>query len=134
MNYHSLSIRHIDYSFSLNYFLYSKSFLIFLVAFLRFFYMKCPNNFFTIKIINNIGPWNSIFNVFYYKSFRPAWRYILRQKYFSFWYSYINLTLNLELKSLLFFIKVNICIIFNTIWFHFHCAMICIVVFIHYII
>ena len=36
--------------------------------------MKCSCNFFTIKIINNISPWNCIFNFINDKTFfRPIW-------------------------------------------------------------
>ena len=43
-------------SFSFDYFIYSKFFLI---SFLQFFLIKNSNNLFTIKITNNISPWNS---------------------------------------------------------------------------
>ena len=53
-------------AFSLDYFFKSKLFLIY---FLQFFLVKCSNNFFLAKIINNICPWNSILKSFNCKNF-----------------------------------------------------------------
>ena len=66
MNCHILSIWHIIYHLFFNCFFYSKFFLI---SFLQFFFINTSNNFFTIKIINKISPWNCFFNFFNYKNF-----------------------------------------------------------------
>ena len=62
---HNLSIWHLIYHLSPKYFFYPKFLLI---SLLQFFFIKCSNNFFTIEIINNICPWNYIFNFFNYKN------------------------------------------------------------------
>ena len=58
-------------SYSLDYFLKSKLFFIF---FLQFFFVKRSNNFFTVKITNNICSRHSILNFFNHKNFFwPIW-------------------------------------------------------------
>ena len=45
-----------------------------MICFFQFFFVQCSNNFFSIKIINNISIWHSIFNFFNHKNFfRPIW-------------------------------------------------------------
>ena len=77
------------------------SILIFFVCFLQCFFIKCPNNFFTIKIFNNICPWNCILNFFDYKTFfRPIWSMLLCKNGFVFWYYKMTLAWNLGSLSL----------------------------------
>ena len=112
----------------------------FLISFLQFFFIKRSNNFFTFKITNNICPRNSILNFWNQKNiFRPIW---------NAWYSFMitNFTfmtpflLSPSLKSIYIYIYIYtyiyiyIYILIYIIRFHFDCAMICIVAFIHYII
>ena len=130
MNYYNLSIWHIVYHFFLNHFFYPKFCLIYI---LLFFFVKLSDNFFTVKMTNNICPRHSIFNFFNYKNFfRPIWNVSLCKKFFYFdiltWSSILNLgTLSL------FFIPKSMAWLYLA-RLYFDCAMICIVVFINYII
>ena len=65
---------------------------------------------------------------------RLVWSISFRKKYLVFWYSYIITNFKFRIFIINLFTKVNICIIFNSSRFRFDCAMICYVVFIHYII
>ena len=58
-------------TFSLYYFFNPKFFFI---CFLQFFFIKASNNFFVLKIINNIWSWPGVFNFFTHKNlFRSIW-------------------------------------------------------------
>ena len=74
-------------TFFLDYFFYSKFLLIYL---LQFFFRKCSRNFFTIKMINDICPWNCIFNFFNHKNvFRQIWSIACSKNVFVFRYSHM---------------------------------------------
>ena len=116
----------------LNDFFYPKSLLI---CFWSLFFIKCSTNFFTIEIINNISPWNSIFSFFNHKNFfRPIWSISFSKKVFILWYSNMFASFKFRIFIITFFNRVNICIIFNFNRLHFNCSLIYIVVFIYYII
>ena len=66
---------------------------LFLICFLQFFFV----NFLSIKIVNNISPWHSIFNFFNHKSFfKPICRVTFCKNIFIFWYS--NNTTNFKFR------------------------------------
>ena len=62
---------------------------------------KSFDNFFTIKIINNICPWHCIFNFFKYNNFRPVWSISFCKNVFAFWYSYMITNFEFESLSLI---------------------------------
>ena len=81
---------------------------------LYFFFIKHSNNFFTIKIINNICLWHSIFNFFTYKNFFWPIRSIdFCKNVFVFWYSYLISNFKFRIIAITFFIRVNTRIIFS---------------------
>ena len=99
-----------------------------MISLLQFFFIKCSNNFFTIKIINNICPWNCIFNFTNNKNFfRPVWCVSFSKNIFVFWNSYIiaNNKLRIFIINLIF--KINTCIVFNINRFHLNCSAVCII-------
>ena len=55
---------------------------------LQFFLIKRSINFFTIKIINNVWPWNGIFDFTNYKNFRPTRSIPFSKNVFALWNSY----------------------------------------------
>ena len=119
-------------TFFLKYFFYSKFFLI---SLLQLFFIKCSNNFFTIKIINNICPWNCIFNFTNNKNFfRPIWHVSFSKNIFIFRNSYVIINFKFWIFIVNFFFEINLCTIFNIIRFHLNYFMICIIIFIYYII
>ena len=104
-----------------------------LVCLLQFFFIKRSNNFFTIKITNNMCPRHSIFNLFTHKDlFKFVWNKTFCKNVFIFWYSCIINNIKLRTTIFFFYIKVNICTWLDINRLHFDCA-ICIVVFIAYI-
>ena len=137
------AIKQIIVSFSLNmwftaFFLDCFFSFIFLFYFIFFFFLmffailcKCSNNFFSVKIINNICPQHSYFNFFNYKNFwRPIWGVTFSKKNF-FWYSNNS---NFKFRNFIinFFSRASIRVWFYLNRFHFSCA-ICIIGFFHYI-
>ena len=85
------------------------------------------NNFFTIKIVNNICPWHSIFNFFNHKNvFRPNWSTSFTKNIFAFWYSYMITDFKFTTFIITFFLPESIHIVFNINRLHFYCNMICI--------
>ena len=91
--------------FILNYFFYPKFFLIF---FLQFSFLNCSNNLFTIEIISNICPRDSIFNFSDYKNvFRSIRSISFSKNTFALWYS--NMIPNLKL----IIVSLNFCILFS---------------------
>ena len=132
MNYYNLSIWHNSSPFLLITFFYSEFFLI---SLLQFSFTKCSNNFSTIKIINNICPWNCIFNFINNKSFfRPIWYVSFCENIFLLRNSYMIPNFKSRIFIINFFFRINICIIFNINRFHFNCSMNCVIVFINNII
>ena len=126
-NYHKLSILHTIF---LDYFFNSKFFL---TCFLQFVFVKCSNNIFFIKIINNIRPRHSIFNFFNHKNFfRPIWSVTFCKNIFIFWFSNIINSFKFWIFIISFFSIINICVWFYISRFRFNYAMICIIVFINY--
>ena len=106
-----------------------------LICFLQFFFIKCSNSFFTIKITNNICPLNRVLTPLITKNFfRSIWSISFCKNTFVFLFS-CNI---INLKSWIFIIRINI--VFNIITrlnisrFHFNCSMICIIVIINNII
>ena len=126
---------HLTYNLSPLYLYYFFNSKLFLICFLQFFFVKVSNNFFTIKITNNICPWHSVFNLFNHKTlFRLTWNVTFSKNVFIFIFCNMITNFKFRIFLIIFFIKVNICAWPYTNRFHFNCAMICIVVFINYII
>ena len=69
MNYHNLSIWHIIFHLFFSFILILNSYWL---VFCSSFSLKCSNNFSTTEVINNVCPWNCIFNFFNYKNFFRA--------------------------------------------------------------
>ena len=69
-----------------------------MICFLKFFFVKRSNNFFSIKIKSSICSRNSVFN-FCNHFLRPIWNIAFCKNIFIFWYS--NYTSILNLGSLL---------------------------------
>ena len=116
-------------SFSFNYFFILNYFWF---VFFNSFSLKRSNKFFTIKIINNISPWNCIFNFFNYKSlFWPISGISFSKNVFVFWNFYM--ITNLKFRTL--FLRINIVfgirIRFDINGLHFNRSMVCIIVFIN---
>ena len=133
MNYHNPSIWHITYFLcsKKNCFFYPENIL---NCFLQFFFKKGSNSFFTIKITNNICPWNNIFNFLNYKNFfRRIWSVCFSKNVFVLLYPDMITNFKFRIFIINFFTKVNIRIIFNINWLHFNCSVICIVVFFNYL-
>ena len=134
------AIKQIIVSFSLNMWFtafFLDCFFSFIYLFIFFFDVfailccKCSNNFFSVKIMNNICPQHSYFNFFNYKNFlRPIWGVTFSKKIF-FWYSNNS---NFKFRNFIinFFSRASICVWFYLNRFHFSCA-ICIIGFFHYI-
>ena len=77
--------------------------------FFQFFFVKCSNNFFPVKIICNICLRHSIFNFFNQKNFfRPIWSVTFCKNVFIFWYSK-NIT-NFKFKIFISLLE-SICIL-----------------------
>ena len=93
------------------FFFYSKFLLI---GLLQFFFIKYSNNFFTIEIVKNICPWNCLFNFTINKNFFiPVWCVSFSKNIFVFRNSYVISNLKFRIFIINFFLKINICIIFN---------------------
>ena len=119
-------------TFFLNYFFYPKFCLICL---LQFFYLKCFNNYFSIKVFYYICWWNSLFNFFNHKNFaRPSWGIVFYKNVFIFWYSYVITNLKFRNFFIIFYTKINICAWLYINRLHFNGSMICTVLFTYYII
>ena len=102
-NYHNLSIWHIFISFSFDNLFNPK---LFLISLLQVFFIKCSNNFFTIEIINNICPWNCIFNFTNNKNFfRPIWCISFSKNIFVFRNSYVITNFKFRIFIINFFLK-----------------------------
>ena len=100
-----------------------------LICPLLFFFIKCSNNFFTIKIINNICPSNCIFNFTTNKKFfRPVWCVSFIKNIFVFWNSYVIINFKFRIFIINFFLWIDLCIIFYINRFHLNCSMICIII------
>ena len=103
-------------------------------CFLQFFFEKISINFFIVKIINN-NLRHSIANFFNDKNFlRPIWSVISCENIFIFWYYNNIIKFKFRSFSITFFNKINICAWFYISRLYLNCAMICIVIFINYII
>ena len=128
MNCCNLFIWHIANHLFSWFFFYPK---LLMICLLQFLFIKCSNNFFTIKITNNICWRNNVFECYNHKNFfGPIWS-ISCSKYV--WYFDIltwSPTLNLG-SSLLFFNKINIFASLPINRLPFDSATICITVFIH---
>ena len=126
---------HLTYNLSpffLHYFFDSK---LILICFLKFFFIKSSNKFFSIKIFNSISPQHNIFNFFNHKNFfRPFWSLMFCKNIFIFQYSNNIANFKFRIFIINFFTTVNICVSFYINRFHFNCTILCIVVFINYII
>ena len=99
-------------------------------GFCNSFFVKRSDNFLSIKVTNNIRPWHCIFNFFNHKK---LFRSICKSKFI---FSYFSIIINFKFRISVinFFTRVNICVSFYIKKFHFNCAMMCIIVFINYII
>ena len=102
------------------------NFKFFLICLLQFILVKRSNNFFSIKIINNTCPRYIILTFLITKIFWPTCSVTFRKYIFIFWYSRIFI--------IDFFTRVNLCVWLYINKFHFNCVIICIIVFINYII
>ena len=72
------------------------------------------NYFFMIEIINNICPWNYIFNFINNKNFfRLVWCVSFSKNIFAFRNSYIIANFKFRIFIINLFLKINICIILN---------------------
>ena len=79
--------------------------------------------------------WICVFNFFDQKNFfRPILSVPFSKNVFVFWNSVIIISFKFRILIINFFIKINICIIFHINWLHLNSSMICIIVFIYYII
>ena len=91
---------------------------------------KTSNNFSTIKIIDNICLWNSVFNIFNLKNFfRPSWSVTLQECFYLLAFLPDH-QLQIRIFIIIFYIKANIVTrlyIFTTriyiIRLHFNCCM-----------
>ena len=82
-------------------------------------------------------PWHCIFNFFIYKHFfRPIWSVTFGKNVLVFIYLYPCMITNFKFRIfiIVFIPRVDICTIFNMNMFHFNCSLICVIVFIYYII
>ena len=117
---------------SLSYFFNSK---LYLICFLQFYFIKCLKNFITFQITNNIFQRYIVYKFFNHKNFfRSISNGTFGRNVFVFWYSYMIANINLSTFFTILFIKVNVCAWLYINRLHFDCSMICIVVFIDYII
>ena len=112
-------------SFSFNDFLCPKFFLIY---FLQFFFIKSSNNFFTIKIINNMCNGAVFLASLITKAFLDQFGvYPLAKTFLYFFYIITNF------NFWIFIIEINIAFSIitrlNTNRFHFNCSMVCIAVY-----
>ena len=99
------------------------------------FFVKYSTNLFSIRIVNNICPWHSIFNFLTHKNFfRPIWSVTFWKNIFIVQYSNKMANFKIWIFIINFFTRVNICVLFYISRFHFDCVMKCIIVFINYII
>ena len=86
-------------------------------------FVKCSNNFFSIKIINNICPWHTSFVFFNHKNFfRLIWIITFYRSIFIFLYSNI-ISFKFRIFILNFFTRVNICASFYINRLHVNCYM-----------
>ena len=114
-----------------NYFFYSKFLL---VCFLQFFFIKFYKNHFPIEIITIICPWNCIFNFADYKNlFWPIWSIFFSKSVFVFCNSYMITNFKFGMLIVNFLNRLNMRIIFNINRFRFTFSMICVVLFIYYV-
>ena len=68
------------------YYFFNSKFI--LICFWQFFFVKSSNNFFSIKIINNICQRHNVFNFLNQKHFFwPIWNVTFCKNIFTFWYS-----------------------------------------------
>ena len=103
-------------------------------SFLKLFFVKDSNNFYTIKILYEICPRHCIFNFFNSKSlFRPIWNVTFRKNVFIFLYSLIITKFKFRIFIIISIIKVKRCFWFCIKRFHFNSSMICIVLFFNYV-
>ena len=71
--------------------------------------MKRCNNFFAIRIANNICPRNNIFNFFYHKNFaRSIWHVTFCKNVVVFQYFYMITNFKFKIFFIILFIKVNV--------------------------
>ena len=100
-----------------------------------FVFVKYSNNFFAIRIINNICPQHSIFNFFNHKNiFRPIWSISFRKNIFICSYSNNISNFQFRIFFIIFLTRVKILLWFYINRLHFNCAMIWSVTFINDII
>ena len=104
-----------------------------MICYLQVLFIKCCNNFITIKMFCHMFPLYSVFNFFKNKHFlRPIWTVAFWKNIFIFCCS--NMITEFKFKILIiFYIKINICtqLYSNRL---FGCSMTCIILFINYII
>ena len=101
----------------------------------QFVSLKLSSNLFSFKKTNNICSRHSIFNFFNHKNFfRSIWNVTLCKNIFIFLYSISITNFKFRIFIINFYTRVNICASFHINRFNFNCTMICIVVFINYII
>ena len=126
---------HLTYNlspFSLHYFFNSKFSLI---SFLQFVFVKCFNTFFTLMSLITYVYGTVFFNFFNQKNFfRTIQTVTFCKNVFIFWNSNSITNLKFRIFIISFFTRFNIFAWFHIKKFHFNCALICIVTFIHYII
>ena len=88
---------------------YFFNFKLFLIRFFQFFFLKCCNNFFVFKIINNICPRHNVFTYFDHKNFFiPIWNIAFCKNFFIFSYSNIITNFKFRIFIIIFFTRVNI--------------------------
>ena len=105
---------------------------------LKFFFMRHSNNFCKIKFFFYIYLYYSVFNFFNDKNFTwPIWSVAFWKNILMFWYYHIIPNFKFWIFIIIFNMKVDICTrlnIYGVICINLWCSMICIIVFINYII
>ena len=110
------------------YYFFNSKFI--LICFWQFFFVKSSNNFFSIKIINNICQRHNVFNFLNQKHFFwPIWNVTFCKNIFTFWYSKKITNFKFKIFIVNVFTRINICTWFYINTFRFGCTMTCIVVF-----
>ena len=93
-------------------------------VFPQFFFIKCRNRFFSVKITNNICPRNSIINFFNIKNFfRSIWNLTFCKNVFMFWNFYMVTNIKFRIFFIVLVIEINICAWLYINRIHFYCAM-----------
>ena len=101
---------HLPYHLSSWLFFHSKFFLI---CFSQLFFVKSSINFFSVMILYNICPRNSIFYFFHYKKFfRSNWSVTFCKNIFIYWYSNNITNFKFRIFIINFVTRVNICVFY----------------------